>query len=224
MSQPEQASAASIPTSEPQIEQDIRLVSPCSSVADLPVFQSEKAYDLDDFHYSNFLICEDFQQPPFTAEVAPEHLENRLLPLSSLASYNQFQDMICPGYVRQTLLEYLSEANLAHEAWQCLQRDTTCGDTCTGCWESKAVDLACSSRLSVEELFHLSQRFSSTLDAMVSAGTLTICDNIDSTLILSVYSRIRDIHDMILQQTTQSLQLSKDAVVRITGGWHRLYM
>jgi hypothetical protein len=45
----------------------------------------------------------------------------------------------------------------------------------------------------------------------------------DPALVLSVYSRIRDIHDIIIQLTTQSLQLSKDAVVRLID-WQKPYI
>ncbi|KAI3320567.1 hypothetical protein HD806DRAFT_524603 [Xylariaceae sp. AK1471] len=221
MSQSEQAPTASNLFSEPRVEKDIiGLPSPCSSGPEISEFQHEEAYDFHNFHRSNLLGCEDFQQPPLAAEVGLGYLELRLHQPS--LDYSRFQDTATPEYPEQALLEYLSEVNLAHDAWQSLQRDTTCGDTCTGYWGLGVVEQACSSKLSVEELFHFSRRFSSTLDAMASAGTLTSC-HIDPALVLSVYSRIRDIHDIIIQLTAQSLQLSKDAVVRITN-WHKLYI
>ncbi len=150
---------------------------------------------------------------PFAGGVELGYLE-LCLPYSSL-DYNQFQDTICPDQVKQTLLEYLSEVNLAHGAWQALERDTTCSGTSADGWGLKMVDdTSRPSRPSIEELFCLSHRFSSTIHAMIGTGMFT-SHRVDPAIPLLVYSRIQDIHNIILQLVTKSLQLSKNAVARI---------
>ncbi|RYC64469.1 hypothetical protein CHU98_g1761 [Xylaria longipes] len=217
MSQPEHAPATANPFNEPQVNKDvISLSSTRSSGPGFPKFLGEEAYRSYNTCPPGFLNCEDFQQTPFAAEVGPRYPELRLS--HSSLNYNQFHDTMFPEYFKETIMEYLTEVNRAHDAWKTLQTDTTCSGTSTVHW---GFDETYPPRLSIEEVFHLSQRFAFSLNTMLNSSTLAI-HQVDPTVASLVYSRLQDIHDIIIQLATQSLQLSKDAVVRISN-WHRLY-
>ncbi|KAI0145265.1 hypothetical protein GGR57DRAFT_507040 [Xylariaceae sp. FL1272] len=160
---------------------------------------------------------EDFRQHIHTAEVRQDHADLQLFDLNfDLA---QFHDTNLADSPRQVLLDQLSEVNLAYDAWVSSQR---AGGSC-GRYGSDDLTISrhvSSSPLSVEELFSLSQRFSSALNAAAGSGIPSTCHIVDSALVLSLHSRIRDIHDIIIQVATESLQLSKDAIERISH-WHR---
>ncbi|TGJ80831.1 hypothetical protein E0Z10_g7930 [Xylaria hypoxylon] len=220
VSQSEQDAATANPFGEPQVDkQMVNLPSPCSLGPSFPEFQSEEVYKFHNFRRLSHVGSEDLQQAPSAVDVGLGYLE-LCLPYSSL-DYNQFQDTTCPEHAKQTLLEYLSEVNLVHAAWRALERDTTCSGTNADSWGLKmGLDDMSPSGPCVQELFHLSQRFSSTLHTMVSTGMFTSC-HMDPAITVLVYSRIQDIHNIIMQLATKSLQLSKDAMVRITN-WDRL--
>lgn len=128
--------------------------------------------------------------------------------------YNLFQDTTRLGQVKQIFLGYLTELNLAHDAYQALHRNTTCSGTSSRGFEVMMVPAGPLPRLSIEELFHLSHRFTSTLHMMSSAGMFT-AQHVDPALLLLVYSRMQDVHYLALQLVSKSLQLSKHAMTRI---------
>lgn len=164
----------------------------------------------------SFMNYECFRQTPIEAEVGPRYLELR--PPHSGLNCNEFQDTMAPEYFKETLPGYLSEVNWVHDAWKTLQADTTCSGTSAVC---SGLDETHLPRLSIEDVFHLSQRFAFSLNTMANSSMLG-SGQVDLTVASSVYSMLRDIHDIIIQLTAQSLQQSRDAVVRITN-WHRLH-
>ncbi|KAI0535908.1 hypothetical protein GGR58DRAFT_503798 [Xylaria digitata] len=215
VSQLEQDPATSNPFGEPQvIKQMANILSPCSLGSDSAASQSEEVYKFHNIRYSNLGDSGGLRPRPFAAEGELGYPE--LCPPYSSLNYNQFQDTNCSEYVKQTLLEYLSEVNLLHDAWQALEQDTTCSGTNAGSWGLKMVDDMSPSGPCIQELFHLSQRFSSTLHAMVSTGMFAPC-HMDPAITVLVYSRIQDTHDIIIQLVTKSLLLSRDSMVRITN-------
>ncbi|KAI1358800.1 hypothetical protein F5Y08DRAFT_345329 [Xylaria arbuscula] len=128
--------------------------------------------------------------------------------------YSQFQDIARLNQVKQTLLGYLNELNLAHDAYQTLDRDTTCRSTGSASFEIMMVPPYPLPQLSIKELLHLSQRFTSTLHMMASTGMLT-AQHVDPALPLLVYSRMQDVHSLALQLINKSLELPKNAMACI---------
>ncbi|KAI1260822.1 hypothetical protein F5Y18DRAFT_431807 [Xylariaceae sp. FL1019] len=203
VSQPKQSSASPCAFSVPQGEKDIKILSACSS--NTPFLFPD-------------MNREDFQQQIHTVEVGQDHPSLQLHDLNF--DVGQFHDTNLPESPRQILLDQLSEVNLAYDAWVSSQR---AGDSSCGRYGGDDLDISrhdLSSPLSVEELFSLSQRFASTLNAAAGLGILSTCHMVDSALVLSLHSRIRDIHDIIVQVAAESLQLSNDALERISH-WHR---
>ncbi|KAH8160694.1 hypothetical protein CIB48_g7551 [Xylaria polymorpha] len=217
VSQSEQAFAApSNPFDEPQVNKNmISLSSPHNARPSFPSLQGEE-YKSYKTRPPSFMNYECFRQTPIEAEVGPRYLELR--PPHSGLNCNEFQDTMAPEYFKETLPGYLSEVNWVHDAWKTLQADTTCSGTSAVC---SGLDETHLPRLSIEDVFHLSQRFAFSLNTMANSSMLG-SGQVDLTVASSVYSMLRDIHDIIIQLTAQSLQQSRDAVVRITN-WHRLH-
>ncbi|KAI0413003.1 hypothetical protein F5X98DRAFT_379179 [Xylaria grammica] len=216
VSRSEQDPATSNPFGEPQVDKHaVHLPIPCSSGPSFPTFHSEEAYAFHHSHGFDHVDSEGLRQTSPAAEVEPEYLE-LCLPHSSLDG-QQFQDTTWAEYAKQTLLGYLSEVDLVLDAWRALERDTTCSGTNAGSGGLKMVDDMSPSGPCIQELFQLSQRFSCTLHAMASTGMFTSC-HADPEIAVLVHSRIQDIHNIIIQLATKSLQLSKNAMVWVTEG------
>jgi hypothetical protein len=179
-------------------------------------FHGRDAYKSHNTCPTDILDYKDLKQTSSATTV--RRGDQELRPPHSSLDYSPFQDTICRADVKQALLKYLYEVNLAHDAWQALQRDTTCSSTKVSSWGRKTVidDETRPSRPSVEEMFHLSCRFSSTLRTMVNAGMLE-SRQIDPVTALLVHSKLQDIHDIIIRPATQLLPLWKDAIMQITN-------
>ncbi|KAI8625072.1 hypothetical protein F5Y19DRAFT_479945 [Xylariaceae sp. FL1651] len=203
-----------------QAKQDTSPRSSYDPFLAFPKVQRDEAYDTQDFHPSTLsrTSCEAYQQQSYTSEVGPEYLGPHLLHFS--LDCNQFHEATSPPHPEQVLLDHLSKVNRAYDSLVSLQRDTSCCGTYVG-WEFSAPTQICPSPPSIEDLFYLSQQFSFILNAMTSAGTLTTGHIADSALVFAIHSRIRDIHNIVAQLTTRSLQLSRDAVGRM-GDCHKL--
>ncbi|KAI0424581.1 hypothetical protein F5Y09DRAFT_323984 [Xylaria sp. FL1042] len=124
---------------EPRINKYIaNLPGPCTSPQNFPLYQYQKALESHNTYPLHHVRCEDLQKMAFAVGTQPGYLEF-CLPHSS-SDYNHFQNAVCLGQVKQTLLEYLSEGNLVHDAWQALlQGDATCSGTNPDSWELKII-------------------------------------------------------------------------------------
>ncbi|KAK5635908.1 hypothetical protein RRF57_011620 [Xylaria bambusicola] len=172
MSHLEQAPAASNSFDGSQTDKLIAdLPSLHSAGQDFMPYQYRSVFDSHNMNLSNQGDCGSAPKIGLAGGAELGYLE-LCIPLSSL-EYSQLQNTARSDEVKQTLLGYLSELNLAHDACLALQRDTTCSRTGVGSFEVKLVDdtRAAPSLLSIAELFQLSQRFSSTLDMMAMRTT-----------------------------------------------------
>ncbi|KAI0515153.1 hypothetical protein F5B22DRAFT_656339 [Xylaria bambusicola] len=178
MSHSEQAPATSNSFDGPQTDKHIAdLPSVHSSGQDFTPYQYQSVFESQDINLTNQGDSERAPKIGLADGAELGYLE-LCLPFSSL-EYNELQNTARSDQVKQTLLGYLSELNLAHDACQALQRDTTCSHANMGDFEVKMVDgtRAALPRLSIKELFQLSQRFSSTLHMMAIQANYWSVDN-----------------------------------------------